>query len=301
MFDRFENRPQLGLVCITDSDEVRFRSMTRKRLLSLAPSEQIDALRVLYAENIQRLNRALDFCERQKIHLYRMTSKLFPFADMEIGQEVLPEFHGEISNTGQRATSLDIRLVVHPEQYVVLSSESADVVANSRKILCMHGEIMDRLEQPRTPWATMNIHGGKGGRGDFLVSVIRNLPDAVRLRLTLENDEHIYGAEEILTICDAAGVPMVFDAHHHVCHEKLTSYNHPSLEKIFRKARATWPNPQWQIVHISNGNHNFGDRRHHDLVAEMPDIFHDAPWIEVEAKRKEVAIDKLRREWLNGA
>jgi UV DNA damage repair endonuclease len=32
-------RPQLGLVCITASDEVRFRTMTRKRLLQLDAAE----------------------------------------------------------------------------------------------------------------------------------------------------------------------------------------------------------------------------------------------------------------------
>ena len=31
--------PQLGLVCITHSDAVRYRALTRKRLLQLDPAE----------------------------------------------------------------------------------------------------------------------------------------------------------------------------------------------------------------------------------------------------------------------
>lgn len=290
--------PQLGLVCITDSDEVRYRAMTRKRLLSLSPNEQMEALRDLYRQNLGRLNLAIDFCVKHDIRLYRFTSKLFPFADMEIGEQLLPEFHEGIGSTGRRATELGIRLVVHPEQYVVLSSDSPDVVANSRKILNMHAEIMDRLEQPQSPWAAINIHGGKGGRSERLISVIESLPDNVRLRLTLENDEHIYSADEIYEVCCRANVPMIFDAHHHVCHEKLMSYNEPSVTEAFRRARETWREPAWQIVHISNGRDAFGDRRHHDLVKEMPEDFRQAPWIEVEAKRKEVAIEKLRQNWL---
>lgn len=291
-------KPQLGLVCITDSDEVRYRSMTRKRLLSLPAREQVTSLRNLYSQNLQRLNTAIDFCRRNEISLYRFTSKLLPFADMAIGRELLPEFHDVMTLTGQRATALGIRLVVHPEQYVVLNSTSPDVVANSCKILDMHGEIMDRLAQPRTAWAAINIHGGKGGRGTELVNTVRSLPEAVRLRLTLENDEHVYSADEILDICNAAGVPMIFDAHHHVCHEKLLDYDTSNLAQAFWSARETWPDPSWQIVHISNGRDAFLDRRHHDLVMQMPSVFSHAPWIEVEAKRKEVAINKLWLEWL---
>lgn len=290
--------PHLGLVCITDSDEVRYRAMTRKRLLSLSAGEQVNALRNLYSDNLQRLNTAIDFCHRHNIRLYRFTSKLLPFADMPIGRTLLPEFHDVLARSGRRATALGIRLVVHPEQYVVLNSTSPDVVANSHKILAMHGEIMDRLEQPRTSWAAINIHGGKGGRSDELVDAIRSLPDAIRLRLTLENDEHIYSADEILAVCDRTSVPMIFDAHHHVCHEKLLDYEDASLARAFLAARETWPHPEWQIVHISNGRDAFGDRSHHDLIEQMPPIFQHAPWIEVEAKRKEVAIEKLRTEWL---
>lgn len=35
-----KERPQLGLVCLTTSDAVRYRTMTRKRLLQLAEVAQ---------------------------------------------------------------------------------------------------------------------------------------------------------------------------------------------------------------------------------------------------------------------
>ena len=55
------------------------------------------------------------------------------------------------------------------------------------------------------------------------MAAVRSLPEAVRLRLVLENDEYAFGAAEILDVCRRAGVPMVFDAHHHVIREKLDS------------------------------------------------------------------------------
>jgi UV DNA damage endonuclease len=134
-----------------------------------------------------------------------------------------------------------------------------------------------------------------------LASVIGGLPDQIRSRLALENDEHAYSAREILGVCHAAGVPMVFDAHHHVVHERLSSYDDSSVEEMLTLARATWPVPAWQLVHISNGRSSFNDPHHSDFITSMPAAYASAPWIEVEAKQKEQAIEKLRDEWLNGA
>ena len=47
--------PQLGLVCITTSDAVRYRALTRKRLLQFGAAEQKALLRELYADNLARL------------------------------------------------------------------------------------------------------------------------------------------------------------------------------------------------------------------------------------------------------
>ena len=290
--------PILGLVCITASKAVRYRTVTRKRLLQLSETEQQEILRNLYTENLQRLNQAIDFCRANEIKLYRLTSNLFPFADTQLGERILNEFDEELLQTGKRAIFADIRLVVHPDQFVVLSSDNPDVIATSIKILAYHAMILDKLGLARSPWAMMEIHGGKSDRAQRLIEVIGNLPEEIRSRLALENDEYAYNAEEILAICRQTGVPMVFDAHHHVIHEGLDSYDHPSVAQMLAAACTTWPKPEWQLVHISNGREGFNDRNHSDLITVMPSSYSNAPWIEVEAKLKEEAIAKLREEWL---
>ena len=228
-----------------------------------------------------------------------MTSALFPFADTDLGETVLQLMTEELRRVGDRAIYLNIRLVLHPEQFVVLSSDKPDVVKNSIKILATHALIMDMLGQPRSLWALMNIHGGKGDRTSQLKSVIRDLPESIRSRLTFENDEYAYSSSELVEVCLDTGVAMVFDAHHHVIHEHLESYDDPSVAEMLAAAKTTWPVPEWQLVHISNGKEFFADPRHSDLIADMPNCYYDAPWIEVEAKFKELAIDKLRAEWLS--
>jgi len=291
--------PELGLVCITTSDAVRFRTVTRKRLLQLSEIEQETVLRELYTDNLKRLDKAIDFCSVNQIKLYRMTSALFPFADTDLGEAVLHSMTEELRNTGDRALSLGIRLVLHPDQFVVLSSDKLSVVENSIKILAAHALILDMLGQPRSPQALMNIHGGKSDRTSQLKSVIRDLPESIRSRLTFENDEYAYSSSEILEVCLDTGVPMVFDAHHHVIHEHLETYDDPSVAEMLAAARTTWSVPEWQLVHISNGRDFFADPRHSDLITEMPNCYYQAPWIEVEAKFKELAIEKLRAEWLS--
>jgi UV DNA damage endonuclease len=289
--------PHLGLVCITISDEVRYRTITRKRLLQFDLEEQQVLLRNLYAENIERLGRAINFCICHQIYLYRITSDLFPFADSALGADLLVETSEELARLGRQATRAGIRMVMHPDQYVVLSSDSPTVVENSITILAHHAQVLDLLEQPRTPWALIELHGGKGDRSEQLVNVIGRLPHPIRTRLGLENDESAYSAAEILAVCQAAGVPMVFDAHHHVCKERLESYEHPNIREMVLAARSTWLRPEWQLVHISNGREHFSDRRHSDLIQVMPTAYADVPWIEVEAKHKEDAIALLRRQW----
>jgi UV DNA damage endonuclease len=291
-------KSNLGLVCITTSDAVRYKTVTRKRLLSFDTPVQQEMLRALYRENINRLKQAVEFCTLNGINLYRLTSALFPFADEQIGIDILEEFTAPLAGIGTDALQRGIRLVLHPDQFVVLSSDSQAVIDNSIKILKMHAKTFDLLGQPRSEWSVMNIHGGKGDRADKLVESIAKLPDEIRSRIAFENDEHAYSSAQILDVCRRAGVPMVFDAHHHVVREKLDDYNNRSVEEAFWAARETWKNPDWQLVHISNGREKFQDRAHSDLIVTMPDVFRFAPWIEVEAKHKEIAIAKLKTDWL---
>ena len=289
----------LGLVCITNSEEVRFKTVTRKRLFSFDEATQAEMLRVIYQENINRLNLAIEFCVANNINLYRMSSGLFPFSDEPFGAEILTDYAPQLAAIGKSALDKNIRLVLHPDQYVVLSSDSELVIENSVKILTMHARLMDLLGQPRSEWAVMNIHGGKGDRSDKLVESVEKLPEAIRSRVCFENDEHAYSSAQILDVCRRASVPFVFDAHHHVCREKLDSFNDDSVTETFWAARETWKTPENQLVHISNGRDHFQDRAHHDLIFDMPDVFRFAPWIEIEAKHKEIAIAKLQREWIS--
>ena len=290
--------PILGLVCITSGPEVRFRTITRTRYLSFLEDQRRALLHELYADNVSRLAGAAAYCASHAIRLYRLSAALFPMLDLEgdvTGKQVLESLAADLRTAGDAFTAANIRVLVHPDQFIVLNSESSDVVRRAVYALSFHGLMMDMLGFSRTPWNTILLHGGKGGRPAELMGTIAALPDAVRLRLALENDERAYGPAELLPVCHAAGVPLIFDAHHHVVREKLASQDDPSVREWVLAARATWTPPGWQVVHLSNGINGPQDRRHTDLITHFPQAYRDVPWIEVEAKGKELALAGLKQ------
>jgi len=92
------------------------------------------------------------------------------------------------------------------------------------------------------------------------------LPDAVRLRLTLENDDRIYSPRELLPICERTGIPLVYDVHHHRC-----LADGMSVEEATSRTLKTW-----------NGEPAFWLALRRSFT------------VEVEAKEKELAVLRLQ-------
>lgn len=290
-------RPGLGLVCVTAGPEVRYRSLTRTHFLSLGRAQRQQKLADVYLQNLAMLFKAVDYCHANGIRLYRVLSQLFPQMDDPQGRETLEEMRSILSAFALHARAKQVRVIAHPDQYIVLNSESADVRRQSVAIMEDHALVFDLLGLEQSPWSCLILHGGRRGPGDELVELIGQLPAAVRNRLVLENDESAWSAAEILDVCRRAKVPMVFDAHHHLVHEELESYEDPSIRDFTLAARVTWPDPAWQVAHISNGAASLRDRKHSELITAFPPAFNDVPWVEIEAKGKETAIAALLASW----
>jgi UV DNA damage endonuclease len=124
------------------------------------------------------------------------------------------------------------------------------------------------------------------------------LPDAVRSRLTIENDDKVYSPKDLLPLCRATGLPLVYDVHHHRCLPDGTS-----IEQATAEAVSTWNREP--LVHISSplgGWNGPRPKRHHDYVnlADFPECWRQRRiTVEVEAKAKELAVLRLRDELLS--
>ena len=100
---------------------------------------------------------------------------------------------------------------------MVLNSTRPEVVEASIRELEYQAEVAEWVGAD-----VVNIHGG-GAFGDkpkALADFARNLDrlsSRARSRLTVENDDKIFTPADLLPICRADGIPLVYDVHHHRC------------------------------------------------------------------------------------
>jgi UV DNA damage endonuclease len=149
----------------------------------------------------------------------------------------------------------------------------------------------------------INIHGG-GAYGNKSAALnrfrkhVEQLPEAVRSRLTLENDDRIYTPEDLLPVCKDMGIPLVYDVHHHRC---LSDGSR--VETITEKAIGTWNRePLFHLSSPKDGWESGNPRNHHDYidVSDFPSCWMNIDiTVEVEAKAKELAVLKLKKDLTN--
>lgn len=145
----------------------------------------------------------------------------------------------------------DVRLSMHPSQYIVLNAPDAAVAASAVRDLEYQAEFLDRLGAG--PGAVIVIHGGglygdRQAAEDRWVEHYTRLSDAVRRRLVVENDERSFALSAVLRLSERTGVPVVLDTLHHAVHDP----DGFSLRSAVEQASATWPPSVVPKVHFSS-------------------------------------------------
>jgi UV DNA damage endonuclease len=270
------------------------RSMIKKTFAS----KGINYASELALKNIIDLEKIIDWNIANQLFLYRMSSDMFPWmSEYEI--QDLPDYQqikDVLAKIGQKAKQHDVRLTYHPGPFNVLATNSDVVLRNTMKELRQHGEIMDLLYLPRSPFAKINIHVGAayGDRQSAIQRFIKNyslLPAEVSSRLTVENDDkpNMFCVTDLLGIHEATGIPVVFDYHHHqLCSGDLTT------EEAMLLAHETWPVNIRPVVHFSSSRKRYedpasSDASHADFIYEGINRFGIDVDIMLEAKAKEKA------------
>jgi len=294
---------RLGLCCQFAEQEIRFRTTTAAALARLSPAQRANRIVELCLHNAEALHKAIRYCADAGIGAFRINSQILPVkTHPDVGYEIekLPAGASIVSalqRCGQLAQQHSIRLTFHPDQYVVLNSPRPEVVARAVADLRAHVELSEWLGAD-----VINIHGG-GAYGDreralaALVANIEQLPLSIRERLTLENDDCVFTPADLLPVCHATGIPLVYDVHHHRCLPDTLS-----IEEATAAACATWNREP--LVHISSPRSGWDGpepRRHHDYINpdDFPDCWLRNSWtVDIEAKAKELAVLRLAKALL---
>jgi len=260
----------------------------------------------LAEDNVRDMVEIIKWNHKNGIKMYRMSSNLFPWMS-EYEFEDLPNWtkiKNLLKGAGTLAMKYGQRITFHPGQFNILTSSREDVVLKTLKELRQHGEIMDAMGLPRTHEAPINIHAGGtyGEKPEAMKRFIKNfhrLDETVKSRLVLENDDKPaqYGVEDLYEIWKECGTPITFDYHHHRC------YNDPMPEKeALELAAKTWPTGIRQLCHYSSAKKLHEDasvimRAHADYVYEPIEDYGMELDIEIEAKAKELAVQKYVKQF----
>ncbi len=177
-----KSTPRLGYACINNSlaeSDIQVNRMMMKRTFLARGSEFASQLAL---KNTSDLAKIIQWNIKNNITLYRMSSDMFPWmSEYEIHQ--LPDFvliEKILAQIGADVKKHNLRLTFHPGPFNVLASANESVVNKTLKELRQHGEIMDLLGLPRSPFAKINIHIG-GAYGDKASALTRFMQNTERL------------------------------------------------------------------------------------------------------------------------
>jgi UV DNA damage endonuclease len=190
---------------------------------------------------------------------------------------------------------------MHPGQYVVLNSPHRSVVKAAKAELSYHADFLDQLGLSGRHKIILHVGGLYGDRDASIQRFskeFRALPRNVRTRSVLENDERSYGGEDVLSLCEALGIPMVFDYLHHT-----TLTGHLPERKFLRDVCESWSTADGEPeFHYSTQRPSSRRGSHADMVdlqdflrflKVMPSNNVD---LMLEAKAKDLALLRLRKQ-----
>src|SRR3954465_14626013 len=273
--------------------------------------------------SIERVHAIFEYLDRHDIRMYRIASAFVPYAT----HADLPQFHhqltecaDELGELGARGRALGIRLSFHPGQYCVLNSERPEVVDAALCDLELHAQVLDLMEQAAAAVVVLHV-GARGDNAalaaDRFVAGFERLSEHARSRLVLENDDRLFGIGDVLRLSSRTGLRVVWDAHHHACHNPDRI---PEREAL-RLAIGTWQRGVVPKIHYSSPKTAVEERRskrgrqvvrvpalpprsaHADLVDPfafdrfLREVVRGADVdVMLEAKAKDLALLRLRQE-----
>jgi UV DNA damage endonuclease len=268
--------------------------MTYKSYCSKSKEESQQKLSEIIQNNFYTSRQIIHHCKKSGIQGYRLSSDLTPVLnhpDVNLTLEDLPDFkliQYQINELKKAIKETGIKVSAHPSEYITLTSEDEKAIKNSIRDLESHADIFDRLDLPESYEAPLNIHVRKDGNPDEISSrffnIFNGLPDNVRKRLVLENNDNANGTWSIKNLhhyyYKTSQIPITFDTlHHSILPGNLTE------EEAFNLAYETWNTTP--IFHYSEGKNN--TRAHKDMPDNIPPTYKDVYW-DVELKGKDYAI-----------
>ena len=274
--------------------------------------------------SIGYLNAIFDYLAANQIRMYRISSNIVPYAThpkLPQFQNQIEECRDELARLGEKARQCDLRLSMHPAQFIVLNSPDEAVARSAVREFVSHAAFLDALTAPESARIVTHVGGVYGDRQAALERFVRRyetLPEAVRRRLVLEHDEISWPVPDVLRIHELTGVPIVFDNLHHA----VLNPESVDPQTALRACLATWKPTLIPKIHFSSQRRTDRESVRVNRVTRekvtsvmAPKPGQHADWVDameftalvggadgfafdimLEAKQKDLALLQLRRD-----
>lgn len=296
---------RLGYVAIPLTiAETASKTITYTNYLKLTDKKDY-RLDEIIRQNLISLYHILLYNKRNNIHFYRMTSHLIPLATLkEVHFDYLTPYLSQYEKISSLLKLSQMRVDMHPDQYVVLNSMNPSIVENSIVILEYHQSLLE-IMKVSNPKLVLHVGSSQGGKKASMTRFKKNflrLNPRLQKMILIENDDKIYDVEDVLSLCESLDVPMVLDYHHFLCNNR-----EEFIQKYLQRIVNTWKKEKLPPkIHFSSPKHHTKKdfRSHHDFI-EVDQFIHFLEIakeyftdldVMIEAKQKDFALFKLIRE-----
>ena len=291
---------RIGYACINTSIDSNFKDCRLASVYKYGSS----FLKEIILHNVKLTKDTLIWNVNNNILMYRVTSKLIPFAthrdvlktlDFKWYEDI--DILNALNEIKKIVIENNIRLSMHPDQFTVLNSNRNDVVEKAIINLEYHKFLLEKLGGTDLIIHTGGVYGNKVDAIKRFIKTYNNLNTDIRQYLRLENDDISYTLSDVISISKCCGIPIVLDIHHHNCNNN----GNEKLKNLIYDVNKSWIlSGIIPKCHISSGINSYKDRRHADYISPSDffafcDITSEINVdLMVEAKSKELAVLKLK-------
>lgn len=255
---------KIGYPCINHS--IGKKTVSTFRLSSYTEERLIQSIKY----NLDTLVEILKYNIENNLMFFRISSDIIPFASHSICKFDWKEsFRSDFIKIGRLIKENDMRISMHPDQFVLINSKNPDIVNNSIKELEYHTDVLDLMRLDTSAKVQIHVGGVYGDRVDSKKKFISNyknlLSEKVKKRLVIENDDHLYNLNDCIEIHSNTDIPILFDTFHHQCFG-----DNLSLIDALQRASDTWYNHRDGIIMIDYSNQEPNERKgKHSTTLDM--------------------------------
>ena len=159
---------KIGYPCInrnigcTANSTFRLASYSRENLISKVEN------------NLSCLRNILEFNVKQGLLFFRISSDLVPFASHPICRfDWLNHFKTDFKEIGAFIQKNDLRISMHPDQFVLINAKDSDIVKRSINELEYHCDLLDALGLDKTARVQIHVGGVYGEKDKSMQRFIR--------------------------------------------------------------------------------------------------------------------------------